>query len=270
MMIPYMFAAHKHNYSRYGLYYVRSMSWIDQGILNKFCNGQQSLHHTTGLFNGEWLDMFIETTWMRKGHGPGGVIGNTENVQTMATWVYSMDAVMTLIGDLKNMEDSDEVECKEKHKEVFLSRIRHDADDRNAIRQALSSFIDPLNPELHEDGLLLNIVSGQVANDGVNVDNTVELGKSMMIDFEASWPEGFYAPISKCVVTFAERNKRLNVAGKDVVDPEAIYQHVLGLLISQRNLDLQEVFATELTAYPLSMFDQNGNMRLATGRNTLK
>ena len=270
MMIPYMFASHKYNYSRYGLYYVWSMGWIDQDILNKFCNGQQSLHHTTGLFNGEWSDMFIETTWMRKGHGPGGIIGNTENAQTMATWVYSMDTVMTLTGDLKKMGNINEVKCKEKHKEEFPSRIRHDGDDRRAIQQTLSSFIDPLNPELHADGSLLNIVSGQVANVGVNVDNSVEIGKSMMTEFETSWPEGFYTSISKRVATFAEKKKRLTVAGKDVVDPEAIYQRVLGLLISQRDLDLQAVFATELTAYPPSMFDRDGNMRLATGKSTLK
>ena len=58
---------------------------------------------------------------MRKGHGPGGVIGNTEKPQTMATWVYSMDAAMTLTGDLKRMGDYDEKESKEKHKEDFQS-----------------------------------------------------------------------------------------------------------------------------------------------------
>ncbi|KAG0715704.1 hypothetical protein GWK47_011350 [Chionoecetes opilio] len=79
MMLPYMFAAHKYNYSRYGLYYVRSMTRIQPDILAKFYKGQQSLRHTAGLWNGEWSDMFIETTWMRKGHGPGGIIGNTEN-----------------------------------------------------------------------------------------------------------------------------------------------------------------------------------------------
>ena len=27
-MLPYMFAAHKYNYDRYGLFYVRSMTWL--------------------------------------------------------------------------------------------------------------------------------------------------------------------------------------------------------------------------------------------------
>eukprot|EP00745_Piridium_sociabile_P037812 TRINITY_DN68984_c0_g1_i6.p1 TRINITY_DN68984_c0_g1~~TRINITY_DN68984_c0_g1_i6.p1 ORF type:complete len:1121 (+),score=248.01 TRINITY_DN68984_c0_g1_i6:81-3443(+) len=269
MLLPYMFAAHKYNYSRYGLYYVRSMTRLHPDILAQFCKGQQSLHHTAGLWNGQWSDMFIETTWMRKGHGPGGIIGNTEKPQTMATWVYSMDAVMTLTGDLKRMGDHDEKETQEKHKEEFPSRINQDGDDRRAIRQALATFIDPLDPESHGGGSLLNIVSGKVADPEVNVDNSIDLGKVMLTEFESSWPEGFQASISKQVVTFAEKKKRLKVAGQDVVNPEAIYNRVIGLLVSQRDLDLEAVFATELTAYPPSMFEADGTMR-TTGKSTLK
>jgi len=53
--------------------------------------------------------MFIEINWMRKGHGPGGIIGTTEKPQTMATWVLSMDATMTMTGVLKKMSGSEEV-----------------------------------------------------------------------------------------------------------------------------------------------------------------
>ena len=51
-MVAYMFAANKYNYSRYGLYYVRSMTWLEPEILDRFCQGQQSLHHNSGIYNG--------------------------------------------------------------------------------------------------------------------------------------------------------------------------------------------------------------------------
>jgi len=60
-MLPYMFAAHKYNYGRYGLFYVRSMTWLGPEILDRFCRGEQSLHHTAGIYNGQLSDMFIET-----------------------------------------------------------------------------------------------------------------------------------------------------------------------------------------------------------------
>ena len=45
---------------------------------------------------------------------------------------------------------------------------------------------------------------------------------------------------------------------------------MIGLLVSQRDLDLQQVLATELTAYPPSMSQADGEMRVATGKSTLK
>ena len=268
-MVPYMFAAHKYNYARYGLYFVRSMTWLDPELLGRFCRGEQSLHHTAGLYNGQWSDMFIETNWMRKGHGPGGIIGNTESPQTMATWVYSMDATMTLTGDLKKMSGKED-SIQMTHKEESASRIHQDGQDRQSIRSTLESYIDPLDPGSHAQGCLLNISTGQLAQPNVNVDRALEIGTEQLKQFEASWPEGFYTSLQKQVVTFGVQKKRLAVGDNVIINQEAIYARVLGLLVSQRDLDLQQVLATELTAYPPSMFTADGQMRIATGKSTLK
>ena len=268
-MLPYMFAAHKYNYGRYGLYYVRSMTWLGPEILEKFCGGEQSLHHTAGIYNRQWSDMFIETNWMRKGHGPGGIIGNTESPQTMATWVYSMDATMTLTGDLKKMSgDYEKVQMT--HKEESASRIRRDGNDRKSLKATLESCIDPMDPTTHEAGCLLNISSGQLAQPNVNVDKAVDIGANQLIQFEALWPEGFYNSLAKQVTTFAAKKKCLTIEENSVMDQEAIYARVIGLLVSQRDLDLQQVLSTELTAYPPSMFQADGQMRVATRKATLK
>ena len=268
-MLPYMFAAHKYNYGRYGLYYVRSMTWLRPDILDNFCRGEQSLHHNAGLNNGMWSDMFIETTWMRKGHGPGGIIGTTESPQTMATWAHSMDSTMTLIADLKKMSGSEDY-IQTDHKEESASRIHQDECDRRLLRTALESCIDPLDPDSHAAGCLLNIYSGQLAQPNVNVDKALEIGAGQLIKFEASWPEGFHNPLSCEVVTFAAKKKRLKIDEGIAIEPEAIYARVSGLLMSDRGLDLHQVLATELTAYPPSMFNSEGQMRIATGKSTLK
>ena len=33
-----------------------------------------------GLWNGIPSDQFIETTWMKRGKGPGGIIGDTKKI----------------------------------------------------------------------------------------------------------------------------------------------------------------------------------------------
>ena len=45
-MLPYMFAAHKYNYGQYGLFYVRSMTWLGPEFLDRFYREEQSLHDT--------------------------------------------------------------------------------------------------------------------------------------------------------------------------------------------------------------------------------
>jgi len=54
------------------------------------------------------------------------------------------------------------------------------------------------------------------------------------------------------------------------IDQEALYARVIGLLVRQRDINFQEVLATELTAYPSSTFHADGQMRVATGKSTLK
>ena len=55
-----------------------------------------------------------------------------------------------------------------------------------------------------------------------------------------------------------------------IIDQEAIYARTIGLLVSDRSLDLRYVFSTELAAYPPSMFTENGTMQIATEKASLK
>ena len=123
-----------------------------------------------------------------------------------------------------------------------------------------------------DNGIPPRSTPGKIAQPNVNVDSALEVGREQLKQFEASWPDVFCNTLSKQVVTFVERKKRLSVGESAIVDQEAIilYARVLGLLMSQRDLDLQQVLATELTAYQASMFHADGEKRVATGRSTLK
>ena len=191
---------------------------------------------------------------MRKGHGPGGIIGMTENPQTMARWVFSMDATMTLTGDLKKMS-GDDANVQTTHNEEAESRINRDGHDRQSLRAALESRIDPMYPVTHAAGCLINISNGQIAQPNVNVDRALEVGREQLKQFEALWPAGFYNTLSKQVVTFAERKKRLSVGESAIVDQEAIYALVNGLLVSQRDLDLQSSMTMESPIHGRSCID---------------
>ena len=98
----------------------------------------------------------------------------------------------------------------------------------------------------------------------------VDIGKMQMEQFERGWPDGFYNSISKNVVTFALKGKHIKVGEHIIINQEAIYARIIGLLVSDRNLDLSHVFACELAAFPTALFKEDGKMRIATAKATLK
>ena len=101
---------------------------------------------------------------MKKGKGPSGVIGHTQQPQTIATWVHSLNAVTTPTNDLRNMSNEEE-NVKTIHKEESKSRVNADSKDRTSLRQVLAGCIDSLQPDSHSEGQLLNICTGRIATE---------------------------------------------------------------------------------------------------------
>ena len=79
-MMPYFFAAGHQNYARLGLVYLRTIENLPENILPYFLKGKHVMRHIKGL----WSDMFIESTFMRYGHGRAGIVGITLKPETLA------------------------------------------------------------------------------------------------------------------------------------------------------------------------------------------
>lgn len=47
-----------------------------------------------------WSDMFIESTFMRYGHSPGGIIGITLKPSTLKRWALSLHICSQLVNDV--------------------------------------------------------------------------------------------------------------------------------------------------------------------------
>ena len=92
----------------------------------------------------------------------------------------------------------------------------------------------------------MNIVSGQVADHKVNVQDAVAIGTKQMQEFEKSWPEGFGSTISKKVKTVADSKKHIKV-----YDTSVIYSRVIGIQASSRDIDIiKKVLSHELAPVP--------------------
>ena len=130
-MLPYFFAAGHHNYARYGTYYLRSMERLPDDVLRHFMKGHHVIRHKPRIWNAVWSDMFIESTFMRYGHGAVGIIRIILKPSTLKKWAFSMHISSQLKQDVAEMSNGyKEAEVKT-HKEEKPSRICTDHQERN-------------------------------------------------------------------------------------------------------------------------------------------
>jgi len=268
-MLPYYFAAGHQNYSRCGLYYLHQAESLCGELLERFLKGEHVTRHIPGIWNGIWSDMMIESTFMKYGKGPGGIIGITLQPNTLRIWALSLHICSILSKDIHEMTD-DDTSASIVHKEEMLGRCNADEKDRMIIRAKLEASIDPLDPSQHPDGEIINIVSGKICDSPVNVDKALSIGERMLKDYELSLPDGFHKPFSKQVKTMAITKKHLNIGKQNLYDTGLIYSRLTGLLASGRDVCIQDVLRYELAPVPTSMFTDSGEMRVAKGKSTLK
>ena len=226
-MIPLFFAAGHHNYARYGLCYLNDMKKLPDYLLVKFMRGEHVTRHQRGYWNGIWSDMFIETTFMRYGKGPGGVIGITLKPKVVKKWAYSLQICTQLIHDLHKMRKKKTNSDKLIYKEESAGRIKSDNEDRSKIKKKLEEMIHPLKTCQH-NGSLINIASGKIyKEEDTNADNAAEVGTKQMNDFIASLPNGFHFPIKKDLKLIPSERKRIKVGETEIYNTEAIYARVM-------------------------------------------
>ena len=86
----------------------------------------------------------------------------------------------------------------------------------------LQGCIDSMDPNSHADSVQLNIFTGAVPPQDVNVDRAMTFGQEQMEALESSWLEGFYNTIKQQVVTFPGNRKAIKFGDVTVIDQEAI------------------------------------------------
>ena len=91
-----------------------------------------------------------------------------------------------------------------------------------------------------------------------------------MENVKGGWPDSFYCPPGKLVVTMDVKKNHVLVGNGRVYDQELIYARVIGLLASSREIDSNYVLSIELAGYPPSMFNADGKTNVATSKSTLK
>ena len=65
------------------------------------------MHHG-GPVDDIWSNMFIETTFMRYGHGPTGITGITLKPETLKTWALGLHVCCCLEQDIADIVENEQ------------------------------------------------------------------------------------------------------------------------------------------------------------------
>ena len=152
-------------------------------------------------------------------------------LESLKTWALGLHICSCLEQDIISLVGKEQDISQEAHKEKTKARIVSDGADRKNIRDELKLCIDPLDPTSHPP-TIVNIVSGQVADDTVNVQDAVAIGTKQKREFEKGWPEGFRSTISKKVKNISDSKKHIKVGSQRVYDTSVIYSRVIGIQAS--------------------------------------
>lgn len=143
---------------------------------------------------------------MRHDHDPGGLVGSTLKAATVKRWALSLHHCSQLVKDLVGIKGSYDQVHVISRKEESDARKHADETDRKKSREKLSSRIDPLSRDEHQNDLF-SIASGMAKHSQVNVDEAVTSGNEKIVKFHESWPARFQNPIRTRVKTMSDTKK---------------------------------------------------------------
>ena len=212
-----------------------------------------------GTWNAVSADQFGEQTYIKKGKMPGGLKGLTMSEDQVAIWVesYPICAYVTLA--IESTYSADDEMKEEKRKEEGKKRGILDTDDRNHVYEELKKHFRPLKLT---SSSLYNIINGKVANASVNIQETLKMGDSMLLDFRSSLPGGFHAPLKRNVKPM-EPIKCCVAGDKTFYDMASLICRLI-TVGQHRQVKLQTPFDYALCAVPASIIDEYGFLRTGT------
>ena len=273
-MLQYDRAYDHYKYFSWGLIYLFDMHELPSkhpDLYHNFVIGNHAVsrNKNKSSFNSVSTDMALEQSMNRDSKTKGGIVGVTQDINAVEKWTLTAHLRAAVHANFKEMcgvlYQCEEKELSKKtiiRSEAYIVRIM------NAVNESSNPFVFSTS---HKSPLK-NIVSGSIIKDIFRDDilNAKRLGKSALDDFiknrfvERSVK--FLAPITKLKLhTFSSEDKPIKISRKNEATLTLrSHQNLFTRLITvstSRQINLKTVLSHELTAVPLSLFYQNGDMR---------
>ena len=257
--LPIFAAAGHYNYLKSAYFYVQEMGQLDikhPDLFRKFEKGFHVIRRSNQLWAGLSSDLVIETTLMRSLKTTGGMThGGGMSEEQRAIWTMSRPITSEYniaMQEFTNLSYS----TSEQHKDLTEARMKRDATDLEEISAKLVAW-SPFSP----DSSLRNVVTGVVADEGVNVHEYKSVGCKIMQKMIGQPAFTFSFSRKDKAITLGQTSA-IKVAPDRTIDSALLFQRFL--VVSQTGeLSLEEVMRYELTPFPPALFEARNVFRKA-------
>ena len=199
--LPIFAAAGHHKFTKSAYLYLQSMLALKENnpeVYKNFSGACFVIRRSDRTWAGLSPDLVIKKVLMRALKGTGGLTrGAGFNETQRAIWLLSMP--VTSAYNLKMQELTNTLfETSEQHKGSSSTRVARDQDDTKKVL----SFLRQISLFESATGLK-NIATGVVADNDVNVDNLISIGKRKVCEMEVK-------DVYKCVLKRRDKVKTMS------------------------------------------------------------
>ena len=127
-------------------------------------------------WSGCFSDQVIEQALMRSGRSQGGLINFTHNDSARTKWLLLSHIVANYTETLRDLTGITTGTWSEQHPDVQDSRRK----ENSRYLRNFIDFVDIHNPFKVPVKKLINIATGVIASDYINVDSTVDIGTKII------------------------------------------------------------------------------------------
>ena len=268
--LPLFFAFNKHNYARYGSYYVqtlKTLNCVNPIAKKEIVEKGLSVRRSNSGASRQAIDQAGEQTYNRNAKVPGGIKLFAGNSCAYERWVINRPHITQLkegMLELTGLQSSQ----KDPTKSCRKSEIRKSKERvQNLLGVLKEEFVNPFSNDL-DKSKLFNLSSGAPVDTSIadSILTSVERGCKRADEFVQQRLEdnqiNFFAPIKKeKLLTFQASNKRAKCSTKGKVKELKIERDILGklLALSLKNDASFDMYC--LGPVPLSIAHPDGTRR---------
>jgi len=267
-MVPYLTAVGHHKYGQQSLpLFIHEMKQLPTAapeVHTAMVNGAFACRRADGFHNAVSPDMLLEQTYNADAKETSGLGGITTNKAACTKWVYTKHLTAAVSSQLTIMLNGDENVTEGAHHEDGEACIIRDIE----LVRNMTQYVDE-NPFLYEGDHLINIVSGEHAQPGVEADLThvEEIGRKAVSytitnDKKVVKLKTFHTPHKKALTS---KNK----AVKQSNEMAALFR-MTQLIACGEDVDVQSTVGHyECSSTPPALFNEDSSMRLKGTKSSL-